>query len=461
MEATALPRAHGRARSAGLLRFAGDERLVELVRRGDESAFEALYDRHHRPILSFCRHMLASADEAEDAVQHTFLSAYRDLTASDKPIDLRPWLFAIARNRCFSMLRQRREHASVDDLEPATEGLASEVQRREDLRQLLGDLRRLPDDQREALVLAELGALGHDHIADVIGCPKEKVKALVFQARSSLSASREARETPCAQIREELATRRGGALRRSHLRRHLRDCPGCRHFRSEVERQRKAMALLLPVAPTAALKQTVLAGTLGGSAAAGAAGGSGLLAGGLGALATKGAAAKAVAIIAIAGAGTAGGVAVVDEIQERNADDKGRPVRAVPGVTGSGGLDPQTAPAGRGNGAAPATTPPGTPGSGGNRDAAHRLARSRGNGRKRGLEGTQPGQSGGARGNSESSPGHNRPAGGGGSGGQGNAGAGPPSALPEQAAPEVPPAARPLVPPGRVNAEAAPGRPTP
>ena len=92
--------ATGRARRrvpARLLRLASDDRLVEMLRGGSESAFEALFDRHHRGVLGFCRHMLGSVEEAEDAVQHTFLAAYREIVGSDKPIQLRPWLYAIAR----------------------------------------------------------------------------------------------------------------------------------------------------------------------------------------------------------------------------------------------------------------------------------------------------------------------------------------------------------------------------
>ena len=67
-----------------LLRVASDARLVALIREGRTAAFEAAYDRYHRQILSFCRHMLGDADEAEDAVQHTFAAAYTDLMASDQ-----------------------------------------------------------------------------------------------------------------------------------------------------------------------------------------------------------------------------------------------------------------------------------------------------------------------------------------------------------------------------------------
>jgi RNA polymerase sigma factor (sigma-70 family) len=292
--------------SPKLLRLASDDRLVALIRAGNPAAFEAAYDRHHRPILLFCRHVLGSADEAEDAVQHTFFAAYRDLIASEKPVHLRPWLFTIARNRCYSILRARREQPVGALAEQADEGLSSEVQRRQDLRDLVLDLRRLPVEQRSALVLAELDALSHDEIGVVLGVPREKVKALVFQARESLIASRDARETDCHEIRAQLMTMHGGALRRGNLRRHLRECEGCREFRSEFEHQRRRLALILPVAPTIALKEGVIGAVVGGSAAAGVAGG-GVLAG----MALKGSAIKGVVAAALGALGTAGTLVAV------------------------------------------------------------------------------------------------------------------------------------------------------
>jgi RNA polymerase sigma factor (sigma-70 family) len=270
MEASAVPR-EAPAGVAGILsprvlRVASDARLVAWIREGHAAAFEALYDRHHRAILSFCQHMLGSLEEAEDAAQHTFLAAFNALAASEKPIHLRAWLFTIARNRCFSILRRRREQPLAEVAEPTTEGLATLVQRRQDLRDLVRDMRRLPDDQRAALVLAEMDALSHEQVGAVLGVPTPKVKALVFQARESLLASRSAREADCAEIREQLANLHGGALRRAQLRRHLRDCPGCRDFRSQVDRQRRQLRALIPVAPAVAIKQALLSASGGGTA---------------------------------------------------------------------------------------------------------------------------------------------------------------------------------------------------
>jgi RNA polymerase sigma factor (sigma-70 family) len=289
-----------------MLRVASDERLVSLIRGGSDAAFEAMFERHHRAVLALCRHMLGSHQEAEDAVQHAFLAAYRAIREGEQEIRLRPWLFAIARNRCVDVLRGRRERPLDEAPEPSTEHLSAEVQRRDDLRAMLADVARLPEDQRAALVMAEVGAASHEEIADVLGVRREQVKGLVYQARMSLTASRDARDADCCDIREQLATLRGGSLRRTMLLRHLRTCAGCREFRDELAAQRRALGLLPPVLPTAGLKAGVLgAGNAGGGAAAAGGGGGSL-------------AAKALVGAALIGGGT------VATFEWRNRGDAGR-----------------------------------------------------------------------------------------------------------------------------------------
>ena len=282
-----------------------DGRLAALAATGDERAFEALYDRHHRALLGFCRHMLGTREEAEDALQQTFLRAHGALAARGAPAELRPWLFTIARNCCLTMLSARRPVADGEREHASAEGLGEQVQVRADLQALVTDVERLPDDQRAALVLAELADLSHDQIAAVIGVRAGKVKALIHQARATLIAERDARETPCASIREQLATARGGALRRGPLRRHLRVCEGCRAYREAVGEQRRALALALPVTPSLGLKAGILgAASATGGAGAAAVGGAASLGGGL--------AAKVVAGAIVVGGTTAGGIAVVE-----------------------------------------------------------------------------------------------------------------------------------------------------
>lgn len=293
-------------RKADLSR-AEDRRLAELAAAGEESAFEAIFERHHRGLLSLCRHLLGSLEEAEDALQHTFAAAYRQLVEREAPRHLRAWLYTTARNRCLDVLRMRRELPSP--LPPAsTAGLSEEVERRSDLRELVDDIGRLPEDQRAALVLSEIEELRHAEVAQVLGCPREKVRALVYQARSSLSGWREARALPCREVRQELAVARGGGLRRAHLRRHLNLCRECAAFHEDVGRQRRRVALVLPVLPALGLKESVLEAAWGAAGAGGGgavAGGGGGLAGLLGPTAIK---IGAALLVLGGGAATVGGL---------------------------------------------------------------------------------------------------------------------------------------------------------
>jgi len=294
-----------------LLARAGDERLVGLLRSGQPAAFEAIYDRHHRPILSFCRHMLGSREDAEDAVQQTFVSAHRDLVVSTKAIELRPWLYALARNRCLSLLRTRQEAERLDEqpdgIGVSVEGVAETVQRRQELRELVADVATLPENQRVALVLFELRDLSHAQIAQVLACQTSQVKSLVFQARTNLMSQRAAREIDCRQIREEIANGRGSALLRGHLRRHLRGCRECSAYADAVREQRSQLALILPAIPSAALKTASIGGALGAHASAGGGAKALGLAGG------QGLAAKALIGATLVGGATAAGVVALHQ----------------------------------------------------------------------------------------------------------------------------------------------------
>jgi RNA polymerase sigma factor (sigma-70 family) len=314
MRAAAIPARLPAApfRTKRLLALAGDDKLVEHIRLGNDAAFQVAFERHGAAILAFCRHMLGSREEAEDVVQHTFAAAFRDLQRDgERPLALKPWLYSIARNRCVSVLRSRRERPT-EQPERLTAGLAEEVERREELRDLLCDLRELPEDQRAALLLSEAGGLSHGDIATVLGCEAARVKALVFRARSGLIERRAARETPCVEIREQLANLRGGSLRRGQLRHHLRHCAGCRAYREQVKQQRQMLAAVLPVVPSLGLKSSVLAAVgLGGGSAGGG------LAAGLGAAGSaslgSGALAKVALVGVLAGGGAVAGKSAIEE----------------------------------------------------------------------------------------------------------------------------------------------------
>ncbi|HVG74251.1 MAG TPA: RNA polymerase sigma factor [Thermoleophilaceae bacterium] len=312
--------------SKRLLSLAGDDRLVDQIRRGNEVAFEVAFERHGAGILAFCRHMLGSREEAEDVVQHTFAAAYKDLQGGGRrKIALKAWLYTIARNRCVSVLRARREHASeLHDL--PTGGLSEQVEQRAELRELLADVGQLPEEQRAALLLAEAAGLSHAEVADVLGCETGSVKGLVFRARTALIERRDARETPCAEIREQLATLRGGALRRNELRHHLRSCPGCSAYRDEVRRQRELLAVALPVVPSVGLKSSVLgAAGLTGSAAVGGASAGGLALG-------SAAVAKVALVGVLAGGSVVAGEVAIEQASQQDAAQVAPARSTAPGV---------------------------------------------------------------------------------------------------------------------------------
>jgi RNA polymerase sigma factor (sigma-70 family) len=316
----------GALRSRRLLGLASDDALVEQMRRGNEAAFEVAFERYGAGILGFCRHMLGSQEEAEDVVQHTFAAAFHDLgRSSDRALALKPWLYTIARNRCLSVLRGRRQQPAVPH-PLSTIGLAEQVERRAEVQELLEDLLELPEDQRAALLLSQGGALSHAEVAEVLGCEPLQVKGLVFRARTALVQRRDARETPCASIREQLANLRGGALRRTELRHHMRACAACRTYGEAVRRQRRLLGAVLPVTPSIALKSSVLGSSATSAGLATAVGG--------------GTAAKVAAACLI----TAGGAAVVTDV-ERNAARPAREARVAA---------PQTAPTAAARLAAPA-----------------------------------------------------------------------------------------------------------
>src|SRR3989440_5966010 len=99
-----------------LLRLQSDERLVVLTRRGNQAAFEALVGRYESRLLAFSRHMLGSREDAEDVLQEVFAAAFNAMTADERPINVRPWLYRIARNRSLNHLR-RATAIGVDSMD--------------------------------------------------------------------------------------------------------------------------------------------------------------------------------------------------------------------------------------------------------------------------------------------------------------------------------------------------------
>ncbi len=337
MEVSALRYSGGiglHARSP-LLRLQSDERLVTLIRRGSTAAFEVLVARYHARLLAFCRHLLGSREDAEDVLQEVFSAAFNAILDDDRPINVRPWLYRIARNRSLNHLR-RIQAVGVDsmDIHLSEHGAttADKVHEREEFRMLVGDIQGLPETQRTALVLREMDALSYEQIAEAMETTVPSVKSLLVRARVSLAEAAEARLLTCEQVRIELAEvaeglqRRPGAL----VRRHLRACERCSTFKGQLNETSKQLAAVLPIGGFVLLRKLAIlhighsagagagssasgasaagqAAAVGGTAAAGAGAvmGStttGFLSASIGAIATKAAAGLAAAALVTAGA---------------------------------------------------------------------------------------------------------------------------------------------------------------
>ncbi len=307
MEVTALKPgvAPGLRGASPLLRLQPDERLIALTRRGQHAAFETLFSRYHTRLLSFCRHMLGSREDAEDVLQEVFAAAFNAVLADERPINVRPWLYRIARNRSLNHLR-RASAIGVDsmDVHFAEHGLSTgdQVLRRESFHELIGDVHQLPETQRTALLLREIDALSYEQIALAMDTTVPSVKSLLVRARISLAEAAEARKLSCDEVRGELGEVAEGLLKISPpVRRHLRDCERCRTFRKLLKQNNHALAAVLPVGPLLLLKRLVFS-KLGTSAGAGHAAGAGSAGAGVGAAGGAGGGASA------AGAGAAGGL---------------------------------------------------------------------------------------------------------------------------------------------------------
>jgi RNA polymerase sigma factor (sigma-70 family) len=147
-----------------------------------------LYEGHARMVYGVCRLLLRDPDEAEDAAQQVFLSAYRSLLAGTEPRDPGAWLGTIARNEARGRIvtRMREPLALDDEREPASSTLEEQAVLRAEFADLRAELAALPEKQREAVVLRDLYGLRYDEVAKALGTSRPAVEALLFRGRRRL-----------------------------------------------------------------------------------------------------------------------------------------------------------------------------------------------------------------------------------------------------------------------------------
>jgi RNA polymerase sigma factor (sigma-70 family) len=353
VEASALSHPVGLSRvslAGPLLRLRTDDQLVALFRAGHDEAFGIIHDRYRQRLFAYARQMLSgSRSDAEDVLQDVFLRAYHALRADRRPIALRAWLYRVAHNRCIDQIR--RPSPAPEDIYELNRGVASdpeaEAERREDLRRLIADVRALPDQQRSALLMREMEGLSYNDLAAALDVTVPAVKSLLVRARVGLVEAIEARDTACVEIRTDLAAAFDRGVRASgRSRKHLRECGGCRDYRTALRGVEKQLNGLAPASGplTAIAKILGLGGASSGAAAGGGAaflgGGAGAAAGGttaatIGTGAVAATAGKVAAVVAAA-AVVGGGAATV----ERKVDHHRTPAAHVSHVVAAPAATP-------------------------------------------------------------------------------------------------------------------------
>ncbi|MEO5953783.1 MAG: sigma-70 family RNA polymerase sigma factor [Chloroflexia bacterium] len=181
-----------------------EPRRIEAARRGDLDAFNWLVLQYQSRVFNLCLRMLSDPDEAADATQEAFLSAYKAMSRF-KGEGFRTWILRIATNACLDMLRSRKRKPSVSidswgtnedgeetldplpiaDLDPSIDPEGTAL-RLETINTIQEGLDTLPEDQRMVIVLVDVQGLSYEEAATITGANLGTVKSRVNRARSRL-----------------------------------------------------------------------------------------------------------------------------------------------------------------------------------------------------------------------------------------------------------------------------------
>ena len=154
------------------------------------AATHGLYERHAAKIQSYCHHQLGSREEAEDAVQTTFMNAFRALGRGVVPEAESAWLFKIAENVCLSRRRstwRRGKIESPSDFDLIEEVIPGPNRQRDELIGIEDALASMPEQQRRAILLREWQGLSYREVAEELEISQSAVETLIFRARRTLA----------------------------------------------------------------------------------------------------------------------------------------------------------------------------------------------------------------------------------------------------------------------------------
>jgi len=183
-------------KTAGAMSGAELAQLLAQVRAGNADAWGELYRQYAAAIFRFCRRVLPTREDAEDATTEIFMKVRQKLDSYDASRPFTAWLYRVASNHCWDMLRRRhiRQDLETGDLEtlPLKHPEPSQLDRLQAEhtgKEVRAALARLPDRARMALVLRYYAELSYEEIAETLGVRPAFVGVLLLRARHQLRAT--------------------------------------------------------------------------------------------------------------------------------------------------------------------------------------------------------------------------------------------------------------------------------
>lgn len=164
-----------------------DNTLVTRCLAGDPRAFGELVAAYERVVYTLALRMTGNRETARDVTQQVFVKVHRGLASFDRRRRFFSWIYRIAVNECINERRSRRTHESLDErlVDPAP-GQEEQAMRREVAEAVQAALQRLPESDREVLVLRHWLERSYAEISDALGLPESTVKSRLFEARQRL-----------------------------------------------------------------------------------------------------------------------------------------------------------------------------------------------------------------------------------------------------------------------------------
>jgi RNA polymerase sigma-70 factor (ECF subfamily) len=164
-----------------------DGEVVTKVREGDAEAFRTLVSRYRRQYGRYAVALTGDADTAADAMQESFIRAWKSLDACKDPDRFGSWFFRILTNQCHTARARRRDTDDVDAIEIAGRERTDESLERAELAQALRSaMGRLTSEQREAFVLKHVDGRSYEEMAELLGTGVDALKMRVHRAREAL-----------------------------------------------------------------------------------------------------------------------------------------------------------------------------------------------------------------------------------------------------------------------------------